>query len=181
MVSAPSSQATINFAPPPEHVEAASICCLKFEKEIVPRLRYNSVRADKKLTPTEHSRITRTFYLIWRLLQETQSQHSSIQEYVARLPPTEVLHIRELAIFMCNMMAAEEHRELARLMGYREDGALTQRMIDLCTSGDAYFAKSGVIGIHQPEYAPLGLGLLLDDFQEDYVEPQVKLYLRYSN
>jgi hypothetical protein len=166
--------------PTSDHASAASICCSIFEAELVPRLGHNHKRPDKKLTPSEHSRITLSFFLAWRLLLETQRKPSDLQAKVADCTPVDILHVRELALFMINNIGAEQHVEIAGLMGYSEDGDVVERFLGLLEAAGACYEAVGMAGIHQPDFAPLGLGLLFDDWQESYVEPQVAQYERYK-
>jgi hypothetical protein len=145
---------------------------------MVPDLCHNHKRPDLKITPTERSRITTAFILTYRIILDTPAGNLSvIQWHVARLSPTHILHVREIAMFMFNNMDAEQHREIARLMGYRKDDVV-ERLLEVLQAANECYAEKGLPGIHQPDFSPRGLGLLFDDWQESYVESMAEDYER---
>jgi hypothetical protein len=131
-------------------------------------------RADPKLTLSERVRITGAFFTAWDII--LGSPFDSNEEKMARLSPKDVLYVRELALFMYNNLDDAQHREVAGLMGYDEDGDVQERWLELITATGGYYEDVGITGFWQPDYAPLGLGLLIDDYQKDYVEDQADRY-----
>ncbi|KAH7392539.1 hypothetical protein BKA66DRAFT_439263 [Pyrenochaeta sp. MPI-SDFR-AT-0127] len=184
MAFTPPAQNAPNSSSPlitPEHAEAATICCSVFEQSVVPDLCRGHERADPKLTLSERSRITNTFFLAWRILLATQFNDLPIaQEHVKGLSPADLLYVREVALFMCNNVRDTQHDEIKKLMGYTANGNVWEKWINLLTATHACFQDVGM-SIHQPDYAPLGLGLLFDDWKETYVDTQVEAYQKLLN
>ncbi|KAH8730016.1 hypothetical protein GQ44DRAFT_723491 [Phaeosphaeriaceae sp. PMI808] len=147
-----------------EHAEAAAMCCSVFEQEVVTRLVGRHKRADPKLTSSERSRITNVFFLAWRIILATRFNGSSIvQERFKGLSPTDLLHVREVALFMCINFDNSQHHEIGRLMGYITNGDVGNTVREVLAVADGFFQEKG-LPVHQPDYAPLGLGLLFDDW-----------------
>jgi hypothetical protein len=163
----------------PEQSEAATICCSVFEQELVPFLCRGHERADRKLTSSERSRITNAFFLAWRIILATPPNDlPTVQKHVASLLPTNLIYVREIAQFMLSTMDTELQCNIAKLMGYTRDGDVVERVHDVLKAAYACFEEVGMNGVHQPDYAPYGLGLFFDDWQEDYVKSQAKAYNR---
>ena len=131
-------------------------------------------RADPKLTLSERVRITGAFFTAWDVI--LGSPFDSDEEKLASLSPKDVLYVRELALFMFNNLDIAQHREVSGLMGYDEDGNVRERWLELVAATGGYYEEVGIMGFWQPDYAPLGLGLLVDDYQKQYVEDQVQRY-----
>jgi len=162
-----------------EHAEAATICCAVFEQELVPYLCRGHERADHKLTSPERSRITKAFFSAWRIILATPPNDlPTVQKHIASLPPTDLIYMREIAQFILSTMDAELQRNLAKLMGYTRDGDVVERVHDVLRAAYACFEEVGMNGVHQPDYAPYGIGLFFDDWQEDYVKSQAEAYQR---
>lgn len=82
---------------------------------------------------------------------------------------------------MLGSINAEGQRNIAKLMGYTTDVDVFVRMLDVVRALHACFNKVGMRGLHQPDYAPLNLGLFFDDWQEDYVKTQAEAYQKLLN
>jgi hypothetical protein len=160
----------------PERLEAARICCLAFEEKAVPNLCRGHERADRELTSSELLRITSSFFLAWRILLDTQSEDQpTVREHVERLSPKDALYVGEVARFVVSMFEITQRREIERLMGYTAGGDIHDKWVEIIITTREYFQGKG-FGIHHPRYAPLGMGLLFDDWQEEYVDEQVEGY-----
>jgi hypothetical protein len=139
MVPVAPSQVTLFLFSPctRDQITAASICCSTYEEEIIPSLCMERERADPKLTLSERARITYAFFLTWGIV--LGSPFDSYQEQVVRLSPKDVLYVRELALFMHNVLDNWQHGEIARLMRYSEDGDIPERCIDLLELTTRYY------------------------------------------
>ena len=114
--------------------------------------------------------------MAYRIVLDTPSNDLGIlKQHVARLSPAHILHVREISIFMVNNMGAEQHAEIAKLMGYGGNDVV-DRLLGVLRAASELYAEKGLPGIHQPDFAPLGLGLLFDDWQESYVEDMAGRY-----
>jgi hypothetical protein len=159
-----------------DRLEAATICCSIFEQVVVPDLCRGHERADLKLTSSERLRITNVFFVAWRIILATQSNDLPItQDNVIGLSPTECLHVREVALFTLRNVEDTQQYRIRNLMGYTASGDIREKWEDILRVTNAYFEGKGM-HIHQPDYAPLGLGLLFDDWQESYVDTQAEDY-----
>jgi hypothetical protein len=144
-----------------DHIAAASICCSEYEKEIIPGLCYQRSRTVPKLTLSERARITNTFFLTWPIIL---APLDSYQDRIARHSPTDFLYVRELAMFIHNNLDDCAIREIQRLMGCIEVEDVRMRCIELLGASDNYFKSvCNDYGPWIPEYAPAGLGMLIDD------------------
>jgi hypothetical protein len=159
-----------------DQITAASICCSEYEKNIIPSLCGRRRRAIPKLTLSERARITNTFFLTWPII--LGSPFDSYQERIERHSPRDVLYVRELAMFIINNLDNWTIREIQRLMGNTELEDVRERCIELLEASGNYF-KGVCNGPWIPEYAPAGLGMLIDDYQKDYVEDYAFTY--YQN
>jgi hypothetical protein len=160
----------------PERLEAARICCLVFEEKAVPDLGRGHERADRKLTSSELLRITSSFFLAWRILLDTQSDDlPTVQEHVEGFSPRDVLYVHELARFVASMFEISQHREIGRLMGYTAGGDVHDKWMEIVRTTWDYFQLKG-FSFLRPAYGPLGMGLLFDDWQKEYVDEQMEQY-----
>jgi hypothetical protein len=160
-----------------EQITAAAICCLIYEENIITNLCAGHQRAIPKLALSERARITNAFFVAWGVL--LGSPFDTYKEHVSRLSPKNVICVRELAVFVYNNLCDEQHEEIARLMGYGEDATgadLRETWIELLVATREYYEAVGMPGFWQPDGSPLGLGLLIDNYQKDYVDYQVDEY-----
>lgn len=156
---------------------AASMCCTIFQDTLVPYLCYEHARPDQKLTSTERARITSSFFTAWELVQEMRPDGPvNMKEEAAGLGPVALLHVREIVLFMVNNLSDQQHREIATMMGYKGSRGMVEEYFDLLTVILGCFEEKGISRFDQPDFAPLGLGLLFDDWQEEIVEPQAEVY-----
>lgn len=166
-----------------EHVKAAMRCCSLFEEIVVPELCRGHERADPKLTSSERTRITDAFLLGWRIILTTSASPNDltiVREQVESLPPMEIIHLFDLARFMINNLTLDQHHEIASLMGHTTDEEVRNRWVEVCEATSTWLVDVK-LGYHQPDYAPLGLGLLFDDWQEELVVAPVEEWLTRSH
>lgn len=76
-------------------------------------------------------------------------------------------------------ISLDQHHEFASLMEYTTDGEVKDRWLEVCSATNFWPSDVG-LNVHSPEYAPLGLGMLFDDWQEDYVDALAERYKRYQ-
>jgi hypothetical protein len=66
---------------------------------------------------------------------------------------------------------------LRKLIGYTASGYVSQKWKDLLIATHASFEEKDM-SVHQPDYAPLGMGLLFNDWQDSYVNMMAEDYQR---
>jgi hypothetical protein len=159
----------------PERLEAARICCLKFEERNFLHPNDPHTRVERDLTSSELLRITSAFFMAWRMILDTQSDVlPTIQEHVEGLLPRDVMYVRQLAQHVSWSFGIRQLREMERMMGYYAGEGSQHRWTEIVTVTTERF--HGVV--HVPRRSPMNLDLLADDMQEDYVDSQVEDYHR---
>jgi hypothetical protein len=185
-----SSSPPITFSPTKDQESAAWECCLHYRRKVVPNLcRGHQRDDDPRLTPTELSRIKTSFFTVWRIVLDLPSESPDIpvivKEKLASLEPVAFVHAFEMAAFLSSSMVDEELGEIIRLMGY---GTADSAHVDvrkvlrhICSVWfDVWKERTGSYGMSQPDYAPLGYWILLDDWQEEYVKDHIELYANHG-
>lgn len=120
--------------------------------------------------------MTNAFFLAWRIFLATESNDlPRVQEGVVGLLPIDLIHVREVALFNCRCVSDTQHYQIEKLIGYTASGYVSQKWKDLLIATHPCFEEKGM-SVHQPDYAPLGMGLLFDDWQESYVDMMAEDY-----